>query len=266
MSEEVDETPPSIVLRVGNVVSFVLALAANGTVGRDIGKVAKDYESKISADGWAFSIWSIIYLLLAGFAVYQYILKTERSGAIVKSIGPWFMVGNFFNAMWCITWTRNTVFWISVSTFMLFAILASNLIILNLARSFKPDNHHGIYEYIFIDVAFSIYASWTTVASILNVSITLLVNKWGGWGVSPSTWGAVMVLVAAGINIAVLFRCRNPIYPLVFVWASLAIYTKNRSDETVAPVSLAAAICVLVTVAIYDMISHNFVFKEKRES
>ena len=91
-------------------------------------------------------------------------------------------------------------------------------------------------------------------------------NKWGGWGVSPSTWGAVMVLVAAGINIAVLFRCRNPIYPLVFVWASLAIYTKNRSDETVAPVSLAAAICVLVTVAIYDMISHNFVFEEKRES
>ena len=102
----------------------------------DIHTPVKENAIKIQADGWAFSIWAIIYLGLAGFAVYQWILKTDRSSAIVKSIGPWFLIGSFFNAMWILTWSRNTGFWFAVSSFLIFGMLASNLMILYLARSF----------------------------------------------------------------------------------------------------------------------------------
>ena len=53
-----------------------------------------------------------------------------------------------------------------------------------------------------------------------------------------------MICIAAGISIAVLFRCPNPVYPMVFVWSTMAIYTKNKSDELVGPVSLLAVIIV----------------------
>jgi len=98
------------------------------------------------------------------------------------------------------------------------------------------------------------YASWTTVATILNFAIALVANKWDGFGISPSVWGGVMLLIAAAINVAMLLRERNTIYPLVFVWASLAICVKNSSDPVVGPLSLVAACCMLVTTWYYDSI------------
>jgi len=255
-----DETPPSVALRVGNVVSFVLCLAANATVGKDIGKVSRNYTTNISPDGWAFSIWGLIYIMITCFVIYQTILKTERSAAIVNSIGYLFIASNFCNGMWCVFFTRGTEFWISCSCFMLLGLVAVNMTILYLARSWKPDNHHGIYEIILVDVLFSIYASWGAVASIVNIAVALVANKWSGWGVSPSSWAAVMICIAAGISIAVLFRCRNPIYPMVFVWSTMAIYTKNKSDELVGPVSL-SAVMIVAFVTYY-----NLTLGKKRDS
>jgi len=247
-------------LRVGNVVSFVLCLAANATVGKDIGKVSRNYTTNLNTDGWAFSIWGLIYTMITGFVIYQAILKTERSAAIVNSIGYLFIASNFCNGMWCVFFTRDTEFWISCSCFMLLGLVAVNMTILYLARSWKPDNNHGIYDIILVDVLFSIYASWGAVASIVNIAVALVAVKWSGWGVSPSSWAAVMICIAGGISIAVLFRCRNPVYPMVFVWSTMAIYTKNKSDELVGPVSLLAVI--IVAFVTY----YNLTLRKKRDS
>ena len=116
------------------------------------------------------------------------------------------MIGNLFNILWVITWVQNTVASINASAIMLFLILVSNLIILWKAKSFKPENGHNIYEIIFVDVTFSIYASWTTVASILNFSIALLVDGYDGGAISASAWGVIMIVIAAVINILMLIR------------------------------------------------------------
>ena len=225
-----DGTTPSLALRIGNVVSFVLCIAANATVGKYIGKVSRQNPTHMTPDHWAFSIWGFIYIMMSCFTVYQAILPTERSAAIVNSIGPLFMVTNFCNAMWCIIFTRDTKFMISISCFFLLGLVAANVAILSQAKSWRPDNHHGIYEVILVDVLFSIYASWSTVASVVNIAVTGVALKWGGGPLSPSAWAAVMICISAGINIAVLFRCRNPVFPMVFVWAAVGIYTKNKSD------------------------------------
>ena len=208
----------------------------------------------MTPDFWAFSIWGLINIGKLCFTIYQAILLTEMSATIVNSIGPLFMVSNFCNAMWIIVFTRDTKFWISTSCFFLLGLCATNVAILSQAKSWRPDNNHGIYEIILVDVLFSIYASWTTVASVVNFAVAGVVLKWGGGPLSPSAWAAVMTCIAAGINIAVLFRCRNPVFPMVFVWAAVAIYTKakNKSDKLVANVSLAAAIIVAVLIY-YDL-------------
>jgi len=247
---------PSMLWRIGNAVTFGLCVVSNYIVGSKIGEISRKNEVKITPDGWAFSIWGIIYSLLAGFAFFQYTVKTSRFGAIVKDIGPFFIIGNICNATWLVTWTRGTPFWISFSSILLLSLLASNLIILHLAKSFKPDNGHGIYEFIFIDVAFSIYAGWTTVASILNVAISLMVNKWDGFGINPSYWGALMVLVAAEINVVYLFREGNTVVPLVFCWACFAIFTKqSKTDNIVGGACILCVLGVFMITWIYE--SHN---------
>jgi len=174
------------------------------------------------------------------------------------------MIGSFFNATWLYTWTRNTPFWISFSSILLLSLLACNLLTLFLAKSFKPDNGHSFLEFIFVDVAFSVYAGWTTVASIVNVSITLMVNKWDGFGISSSNWAAVMILIAAAINILYLFRERNTIYPLVFSWASLAIMDKNGFDSVVGQVCGLCSLGVLATTMIYEGVNNTWIKKGKQ--
>jgi len=140
--EDQTDEQPSMALRVGNSVSFVLAILANFIFAQGQGAVAFEYIVKISPKEYAFSIWFVIYSLLGGFVYLQYF--DEKFGSIVKAIGPWFIVSNFFNGLWMYTFTKNTVLTISLAALVLFAIMASNLIILQLARSFKVDNNHSI--------------------------------------------------------------------------------------------------------------------------
>ena len=60
---------PSRVLRGLNVLSFVAALGTNGFAGGSIGTISRKYDNNIVPDGWAFSIWGIIYTLLLGFVI-----------------------------------------------------------------------------------------------------------------------------------------------------------------------------------------------------
>lgn len=60
---------PSAALRGMNVLSFVAAIGANGLAGGKIGSISRKYENDIVPDGWAFSIWGLIYSLLFGFIV-----------------------------------------------------------------------------------------------------------------------------------------------------------------------------------------------------
>jgi len=125
-----EQSLPSLALRAGNVLTFVLCIAANATVGQKIGKVSRANPTHMTPDHWAFSIWGFIYMLMTGFTIYQAILPTERSGEVVNAIGPLFMVTNFCNAMWCLIFTRDTKFFIGMSCPFLLGLVAANVMIM----------------------------------------------------------------------------------------------------------------------------------------
>ena len=56
---------------MSNCAAFVFVCATNGLAGGSVGKVSNNYANHIVPDGWAFSIWGIIYTFLFGFLVYQ---------------------------------------------------------------------------------------------------------------------------------------------------------------------------------------------------
>ena len=54
-----------------------------------------------------------------------------------------------------------------------------------------------VLEFIAIDVAFSTYLGWVTVASLVNVSIALTSSGWDGAPWTQTGWACVMLTTAA---------------------------------------------------------------------
>ena len=81
---------------------------------------------------------------------------------------------------------------------------------------------------------FSINLGWISVATIVNIAYVLKVNGWDGFGLTDETWTVIMLIIGAAL--AVLFRIKEEdfLYPLVFVWAYIAIGVKNYGETDFA--------------------------------
>lgn len=91
--------------KVANVLVFLVVLAANGAAGsgamsgESIGLIANRFRSDFLPANYVFGIWSLIYLWLGVFTVYQ-ALPGEGSSDAVRRIGPWWLVSGVLNIAW----------------------------------------------------------------------------------------------------------------------------------------------------------------------
>jgi hypothetical protein len=64
-----------LTLQILNVVGYALAMLLNGLspviMPNSLVEITDGVDARISPDGWAFSIWGLIYTLLGVFVVYQ---------------------------------------------------------------------------------------------------------------------------------------------------------------------------------------------------
>lgn len=236
---------PSRLLRGANVLSLIGALAANGIVSNKIGLISAKYNNDIVPDGWAFSIWGIIYTLLGVWACYQAIMWTDGAATYVVRIGGLFIGSCFMNALWVVTFVQGTAAATVVSSVFLFVLLGL-LVAIYLKLDLWNESRSSSWDYALLEVPFSIYCSWCTVACVVNVSAAGVAC---GWTSAPfdsgSTWSAIMLCIAAVINLAVLGTRKDPVFPLVFVWAALAIHTGHADDKLVSTLAMALALLVL---------------------
>jgi hypothetical protein len=91
------------------------------------------------------------------------------------------------------------------------------------------------FSYFSVDWTFSIYCGWTTAASILNVSCSLVgVGYYGGKHVSQQAWAVVMLAIASIIYSLMIIRKWNWAYGAVFTWAAIAISNGEQCGGDVA--------------------------------
>jgi hypothetical protein len=79
-----------------------------------------------------------------------------------------------------------------------------------------------------VQVPFSIYLGWITVATIANATQLVYYLGWNGWSISPELWAVIML--AAGVIIsAIMSLTRADIaYSLVLVWAYSGIAIQHN--------------------------------------
>ncbi|UQZ34648.1 hypothetical protein C2I18_14615 [Paenibacillus sp. PK3_47] len=220
-----------------NVLSVTLPLGGNTT-----GEISDKYYTYLTPAGYAFSIWSLIYVLLAGFVVYQ--LRSDTgSRDSVRSLGIWFVLSCVFNMSWLFLWHY---LYIELSVAAMGLLLISLIVIYRKTRNI---NNPSLGEKLLVKLPFSIYLGWISVATIVNVSTVLEKNDWNGFGLSDTTWAVIMLCVGALLAIAVSYPYRDFIYPLVFSWAFLAIGLEHRDAGSVfVTASVAAGLLLLYSI------------------
>lgn len=228
------------------IVTFAITLVINGLAssgalgGTPQGEISNALPIYFVPANLTFSIWGLIYLGLTAFVVYQ-ALPSQRSNPYVKRISWLFVVSNILNTVWLLLF-QNLLFWASVV--VMFAILGTLIAIyqqLDIGKSVSRTT------YWLLQVPFSIYLAWITIAAIANVAHTLFANGYENlFGVGGDIWAIIMLVIGTAIISAVVYLGRNVAYALTAVWALAGIVIAQYTPANcVGPVAIGAIIVVL---------------------
>lgn len=190
--------------------------------GLDTGEVSALYPSLFTPAGLTFSIWTVIYALLACFLVMAW---RHRHHALMAAIMPWFIASCAINMAWIYVWHHLLV---GLSVALMLLLLGVLTRIFFLLRAAAPS---GKADRFFVHVPFIIYLAWICVATIANISAWLVAQQWNGGGLSPEVWTIVMMVVAAGLAFYIGMRYQAAVFELVVMWALLGIYLRWRTSD-----------------------------------
>jgi hypothetical protein len=213
-------------------LTFLIMIAVNAAAniipigGKNTGQVSDSYPNLFAPAGLTFSIWGLIYLLLAGYTVYQlgYFQKGKtviRERLLIK-VGVLFSISSVANAIWIFAWHYE----ILPASMMLIIVILACLILIN---QILREEDLSATEKVFIRLPFSVYFGWITVATIANATTLLVSTGFDGLGLSEATWAVIMISAGAVIGIATMLKNRDIAYGLVIVWAYAGIIIKHTS-------------------------------------
>jgi hypothetical protein len=237
-------------LKWANVVAFVVTLLVNSLAGaglingKSTGAISDKYETLVTPAGYVFSIWSVIYILLFVFVVFQ-ALPSQKDKPFQKQVGALFLLSCLFNIAWIFLWQYE---YITLSVPLIFALLASLIAIylrLNIGRANVP-----IREKLSVHLPFSVYLGWITIASIADVAAALVSVSWNGFGISNETWAILVIVVALIIALMVTITRRDIGYDLVIIWALIGIAVKQSVYKNIVTTAEISAIIVAIALVL----------------
>ena len=194
----------------------------------------------------AFSIWSVIYLGLAAYVVWQWVPRTAASTR-GRSIGWLAALSMLLNGGWLLV-TQAGWLWGSVLVIVVLALTLG--LIMERLTSLRPEGGTG--ERIVVDGTFGLYLGWVTVATVANIAATLADS---GMEPAPGTAELLAVVVlaaAAAIGAFLAFRLGGRVgVAVAMAWGLgwIAVGRAATEPESTVTAVAAAAAAVLVVAA-----------------
>lgn len=196
----------------------------------------------LAPGGPAFSIWSVIYLGLAAYAVWQW-LPANRTSERARATGWLAGVSMLLNAAWILV-TQFGWIWISVLVIAVLA-LTLGLIIRSLTRLPAVD----AADRIVVDGTFGLYLGWVTVATCANIAAAGDASGFSAGEALPII-AVVVLAAAAGIGVLYAFRFGARITVAAAMawglsWIAIARLTDQPESTLVGIAAIVAALVVL---------------------
>jgi hypothetical protein len=243
--------------RIAVAVSAVVAVigayvgsgAAGGTPIQDAaGGALSASSTAIAPDGPAFSIWSVVYAGLIGYAVLQ-LFRTANDERHERLVVP-AVLSLLLNAAWILS-VQFGFLWASEPIIVaLLVVLIWTFTILRRTRS------RGVVEAILTDGTFGLYLGWVCVATAANTAAVLTAAGFRGFGLGQDPWGVVVTAVAGLVGVLVALWGRGRLAPTASVawglaWVAVARFEGPLvSVPTAVAAVVAAAAVVVVTVVV----------------
>ena len=233
-----------------NLLSVLAALTVNILAsalplnGQNTGEISDRFQVYFVPAGYVFAIWGIIYIGWIAFTIFQ-LRPSQKENPRLRRLGYLFALSNVANAAWLFCWHYNQ-FGLSVLVMLLLlGLLIASYLQLNVNRVSVRRS-----EYWSVDVMFSVYLGWITVATVANITDWFYFVGWNGFGIPAQVWAAIMLAVASLLGLAMALTRRDAGYLSVLVWAFAGIAVK-QTDAQIVVVSAWTAVALMLVLVLY---------------
>lgn len=200
--------------------------------------------SYLAPAGPAFSIWSLIYIGLLAYTVWQ-ALPAQRTDARQQAAGGWVAVSMVLNGLWLVT-ARFLTLWLTVIVIaLLLAVLA--VVIVQLGRT-RPRN---LADRVLTDGANGLHFGWVTIATVANTSAFFTQIAPQSWAEQADAVAVAVLVVVLVIGVASAWITRRIAPALATAWglAWLAVGRLTDQPESAPTGIVAIIVAVLLVVA-----------------
>ncbi|WP_197429639.1 TspO/MBR family protein [Auraticoccus cholistanensis] len=240
-----------LVTTAAEVFCLVGTAVGTGLLGTSVdqtgGGALSDQATLVAPYGPAFSIWSVVYLGLLAFTVYQW---SDRGLPRLRRLGYLPALSMVLNAVWILVAQTGLVWLTAVVILALLAVLAVIGLRLGDARE------EGAVGALVVDGTFGLYLGWVAVATCANLAAALV-----DLGLEPGpgaadVLGVVVVLVAGAVAVALAWRLGGRVAVALamawgLAWVAVGRFAGEPASTPVAVAAVVAAVAALVAVPLF---------------
>lgn len=200
----------------------------------------------------AFSIWSLIYLGLLGYTVWQ-ALPSQRQNARQRVVGWWIALTMVLNGGWLVTvqFAGDGGVW---ATVVVLALLVAALCVayVQIVRTRQPQDR--IVATALLDGATGLHLGWATLATVANVAAALTATGPASWGDAADVVGVVVIVVVVVIALVLAAWSRWSLAPGLaigwgLVWLAVARLGGDLHSTPIGVAAIGAAGIVVLVLA-----------------
>ena len=245
-----------LLLLLLNTLTFAGSLLLNYLAGsgkwsgKSIGAVSAQYPTLLTPASYAFSIWSLIYLLLTGFVAYQWVsFFKKKTDYPLQKTSVWFALANIANGFWVLVFVEEKL---GLSVLLIFFLLFSLLMLVLKLRLEVWDAPLRIILFVWWPIC--IYTGWIVLATFTNVAVYLKSLGWQGEPLSSQSWAMGLLALAVLLYLFLIYARNMREAALVGVWGFVAIaYKQWEGQEAVAITALLAAAILFLSASYHGI-------------
>lgn len=229
------------------IVTNFLATPFSGTQQTTVEEVFEESLSVLinPAPFAIVAIWFFaIFPGLGAFSVFQ-ARASQRENPLLRSIRGIVIVNFIMSSLWVLgVQARNDL----LVNIVGIGLLVTALVVVVIVGDQKRELSKG--EHWCVQIPFSIYLAWLSVATIVSIAGALDNVGWDGFGLSAVTWTVIMMTVAAVLGAVFLIVRRDIPFAGVILYALTAIMLAQpeRNAITLAWFLLSAALLAAIIV------------------
>ncbi|HVY33914.1 MAG TPA: hypothetical protein VG960_05785 [Caulobacteraceae bacterium] len=207
-------------------------------VGLSAAQFSAQGDQTLRAAPYAFAIWSVIYIGLVAFAIYQFRSGVRRS-VLMSRVGWPAAAGISGCGLWIIASAFNLQ-WLSVAV-----IVASTASLVGGLLAAPRTLSRA--ERLWIIAPLTLLAGWLTIASGLNLVTVLTAQGW----ITPSVvWAAGAILLVLVVGGLVARRLVASVYLAPIIWGLAGVAVAESGQIVVAGLAVAAAVALAVEAVV----------------